>query len=218
MPTYTFTRTLEQVRAAVLRRLRIIAPGESVPGEHVEIIDEALNLRLKELHALGVLWWQVSNATTDLSLTGGTATVGTPADMLFPVTLAVRVGTDDYPVDIVGHREWHAIGDKSNSGQPEKAIVEGSTLRFYPVPQQDYTAKLTYESIAADTEAATAPDVPASVMRSLITLVASDCADDFSIKEQRLVRLRTDAAIAERTIRALNSERVNTTTVAFEDF
>lgn len=218
MPTYTFTRTLEQIRLGVLRKLRVLAPGEPVPSEHVEILDEAINMRLKELHALGKLWWQISNATTDLYLTSGYALVAYPTDMLYPVTLAVRVGTDDVLLDIVGHTEWHAIPDKETSGEPARAIVEGANLRFHPVPQQAYTAKLTYQAIAADAEANTAPDVPVSMMRSLVTLVASDCADQFGVKEQRVQRLLAEAQQAERVLLSLNSERVSTTTVAFEDF
>jgi hypothetical protein len=218
MPTYAFTRTLEQIRTGVLRKLRVLAPGEPVPSEHVEIIDEALNMRLKELHAMGKLWWQISNATTDLTLSSGVATVAIPTDMLYPVTLAVRVGTEDYPVQIVSHMEWHAIQNKSQSGEPSRAIVEGSNFRFHPVPQQAYTGKLTYQAIAADVEANTAPDVPVSMMRSLVTLVASDCADAFGVKEQRIGRLLAEAQQAERVLLALNNERVDTTTVEFVDY
>ena len=72
MATYTFTRTREQMRDMIGRKLGIKESGQELDSEDAAIVLEAMDLRLKELHRLGVLWWQVSGASTSITLTGGT--------------------------------------------------------------------------------------------------------------------------------------------------
>jgi hypothetical protein len=220
MPTYTFTRTLAQMQALVLRKLRVLDAGETASADQAAIVNEAIDLRLKELHALGVLWFNVSGATTDLALTAGTATKSLAAvtDFLFPVTMKLRIGSEDRDVEIISHREYQAIADKTESGEPDKVMVSGGTAYFHPVPADDYTAKMTYQAIAADTENPNTPDVHTSMLRSFVTLVASECADDFAVPEPRVLRLLGEAKVAEKTLRTLNTERVDTTTVAPDYF
>jgi hypothetical protein len=220
MPTYSFTRTLPQMRALILRKLRVIGNSATPSGNQAAIVDEAIDLRLKELHALGVLWFNVSGATSDLTLVAGTATASLSAltDFLYPITAKLRIGSEDKPIDIISHREYQAIPDKTERGEPEKMMVSGGTAYFWPTPDDNYTVKLTYQAIAADTESPTAPDVAVSMMRSLVTMVAADLIDDFAVPEQRAQRLILEAQSAARTLRTLNSERVDSTTVEMQAF
>lgn len=218
MPTYAFTRTREQVRSLVLRKLGELAVGEPPSADSVAVVDEAMDLRLKEMHAMGTLWWRVSNATTDVSLTAGVATAAVPAAMLFPVTMYLRVGSDDNPVDIVGHREFQAIQGKSESGEPSKVIVEGSNFRFWPVPQSNYTAKLTYQAIAEDTVDGSRPDVPVGALRAFAVLVAGDLVHDYGTPEPFASRLLAERESAMRVIRAVSSQRTDTTPVTPDYF
>lgn len=218
--SYSFTRTLPQFQELVLRKLRVLGSGETASADDAAIVNEATDLRLKELHALGVLWFNVSGATTDLALTASVATKSLAAitDFLFPVSVMLRVNGEDYPVEIISHRDYQAIQNKTDTGEPEKVFFSGGVAYFWPTPDQAYTAKLTYQAIASDTSSPDTPDVSVSMLRALVTLVAADCADDFAIPEQRLVRLKMEAEVAERTIRTLNTERVDTTTVAPDYF
>lgn len=221
MPTYSFTRTLPQMRALILRKLRYLDPGETPSGSDAAIVDEAIDLRLKELHALGTLWFNVAGAASDLSLIAGTATVSLAAvtDFLFPVSVSLRVGTEDKPVGIISHREYQVIREKSDSGEPEKVyFAPDGTAHFWPTPNTDYTAKLTYQAIAADTENPNAPDVSVPMMRSLVTLVAADLVDDFGVPEQLAQRLIVQAKEAERTLRTLNAERVDSAPVEIQAY
>lgn len=219
MPTYTFNRTREQARDLILRKLGVLGIGAIPSAEDTEVVYEAMDLRLKELHAMGVLWWQVASATVDLAIVSGaaTATVAT-ADFLYPISIAVRSGTEDHELQMVGHRTYHATVDKGQTGEPEYAYFNGSTVRFYPTPDTNYTAKLTYQAIAADTEANTAPDVRAEAMRAFVALVASDLVDDFSIPEPKAQRLAIGAVGALRTMRMLNRERVDSLPVEVDYF
>lgn len=220
MPTYAFTRTREQMRDMIARKLGIKEAGQTMGGEDAAIIYEAMDLRLKELHSLGILWWQVSAASTSVSLVSGTATATiSPTDYLFPVSLMLTVATDEQPIEIIGHAAYMAIPDKTSQGDPVQAYISGSTIRLWPVPQQNYTAKLTYQAIAADVENGVAPDVPVSMMRAFSDVVAGDLVEDWpDIDPIKAARLMSKGAIAIRQIRALNSERVQSTTVETEYF
>lgn len=218
MPTYSFTRNREEFANLVLRKLGVIGAGETASADDVSLVHEALDLRLKEFHALNKLWFKVSGALTDVALVAGTSTLSAAADVLYPVSLAIRVSGEDMPVEIIGHEEFQAIPNKEDTGTPEKVLFSGGVYRFWPVPDANYTGKLTYQQIAADSTAATAPDVQVSMMRSLRNLVAFDLADDFGVSDSTFGRLKAQADIAERTIRALNQQRVDNTTVEAEYF
>lgn len=215
MPTYAFTRSREQLATKVLRKLGVVDAVESGSPEDIALVVEAMDLRLKELHALGVLWWQVAAAATDVAITSGNpAATISATDFLFPVTVHVRVGTEDVPVEIIDHRAYQAIPNKADQGEPAKVYISGSACKFWPTPDANYTAKLTYEAIAADTEASTAPDVRVESLRSLSTLLAGDLVEEFNVPEPKASRLIARAAGALETIRSLNSQRVDTSTVA----
>lgn len=217
MPTYTFTLNREEFAGKVLQKLGVVGPSETVVGDDLAVVSDAMDLRLKELHALGVLWWQVSGAATSVSLSAGvvTATIS-PTDYLFPVSLSLVVGTDEYPIEIIGHREYMAIQGKAESGEPEKAFISGSTIRLWPVPQSNYTAKLTYKAIAADMETGVAPDIRVESMRAFIDVVAGDLVDDYETPEPKASRLLAKQGEGLRIIRALNQQRVDSVTVTPE--
>lgn len=214
----TFTRTREQFRDMVLRKLRVLGVDRTPQGEEEAIVIEALDVRLKELHRLGVLWWKVSSTLTDVTLTANVATANAPSDILFPVTLHIRHNDEDLPVDLIDHRRFQEIGTKSDTGIPEQAVLFGGAFRFYPVPDSSYTAKLTYQKIIDDSAASTAPDVIVSALRWLKDLVAYDCADDFRVPEPRMIRLEREAGVAERKLRALFPQRIEPQPVEAEYF
>ena len=216
----SFTRTREQLAAMVLRKFGALGAGETANSDDLTVVYEAIDLRLKEMHRLGVLWWKVSGATSDLSLTASTATVAAPADLLFPISLAIRDGDDDLPVTLIDHRAYQAIQTKTDAGTPTQAFYDSVTRNFYlyETPDSAYTAKLTYQKMADDTAASTAPDVPVSHLRWLKDLIAYDIGDDFSIEEDRMVRFEREAEKAERRIRALTAPRTDPQPVEMTSF
>jgi hypothetical protein len=219
MPTYSFSRTREQVRDMVLRKLGVLAAGESPSAEDSTIVYEAMDLRLKEMHANGTLWYRVSGAESDIALSVGNAAVSAASDVLYPVSMSIRVNGEDKPLHIIGHSQYRGIPRKSESGEPEAVFFSGGTFRFWPVPQQDYVGKVTYERVAADTQANTSPDIETSMLRALRNILVYDLADDFQEQnESKILRWKAEAEEARRTIAALNAERVDTATVQVEYF
>jgi len=212
--SFSFTRTLEQLRDMVARKIGIKESGQTLGAEDAAILNEAIDLRLKELHRLGVLWFNVAGASTAITLTAGQATAAIAAtDYLFPVSLMLTVGLDQQPVEIISHSAYQAITDKATKGEPTVAYFSGATMRLHPAPNLAYVAHLTYQAIATDTATGAAPDVPVEMMRAFAVLVAGDLVDDFDLRPDRAARLLTQAGPAMQTIRALNAQRVDTTPV-----
>lgn len=220
MPTYTFTRTREKLRDMILRKLGLQDPGETPDAETAEVVYEAISIRLRELHRLGIMWYQVAPAATSLSTVGGTATVSlsTVTDFLFPVSVSLVVGTEDKPLDLIDHRQYQAIPTKTEAGEPEKAFVAGGSIYLWPVPEANGTLKVTYQAISADQEPATAADMPLEFTRSFAILCASDLLTDFSVPAQTAQIIIGQVPGAEKTIKALSAQRSDSSAVVTDYF
>ena len=219
MPTYAWTLTRANLIASILRKLGVLGAGDTVQPEDSVVVAEALDARLKEMHALGVGWWNVSGAQTSITLVSGTATATIGAsDYLMPITMMLDVGTVQEPIEFISHRDYQAITNKTQQGEPEKVFIDGTTCRFWPVPNANGTAKLTYQSTAADTENGAAADVPVSMIRSLTRVIAADLVDEYNPPPERAARLLAGLPDALRTLKMLKREPVDAATVAPEWF
>ena len=98
----TFTRTREEVAALVLRKLGILASGGTAAANDLTVVYEAIDLRLKEMHALGTFWRKVSPTASTFTITAATASAAHGlTDLLFPVSLHVTVNSVDEPITII---------------------------------------------------------------------------------------------------------------------
>ena len=214
MATYAWTLTRENLAARTLRKLGVIGGAESPAPEDSATVNEAIDARLKELHTLGVLWWQVSGAQTTVTLVGGTVTASiSPTDYLLPLSMMLVVGSEQQPIRIIGHQQYQAIPDKATTGEPEVVFIDGATCRFWPVPNANGSAKLTYQAIAADTEHGVAVDVPAAMLRALSDVVVADLVDEYEPPPQKAARLLQRLPQALRTLRMLKREVTDTAPV-----
>jgi hypothetical protein len=217
--TTSFTRTRQQIAQRVLGKVIKIGATTAASAD-ADTVYEAIDLRLKEMHKLGIFWRKVTSVPVTFSLSGSVATASAGAgDILFPLKMTFTNGSEDDPIEIIGAREYAAIADKTRSGPPEKAHWKGgSEFIFYPVPTSDGTGKLLYEKLADDTTHGSAVDVDVSMIRPLMDLVKYDIADDFGIDEQTQLRWMREAEKAERDIRKLGAPRVDFLPVAVDDF
>lgn len=212
--TITFTRTREQIARLALRKLGVMANTDV--SADMDLCYEATDLRIKEMHALGIFWRKVPPRPISFSLTASVGSASATADILFPIKMTVLDGSDDMPVAIISTREYAAIRNKSESGVPQKCVYDGGVqFVFWPVPAVATTAKLVYEQIANDTAAATAPDVDVAMMRSLKDMVAYDLATTFGKRAQEFEK---DSLLAERRIRNLSAQRVDISTVPVDGY
>src|SRR3990167_9278818 len=215
----SFTRTRLQIAQRVIGKVSKIG-ATSVSRADADTVYEALDLRLKEMHKMGIFWRKVTSVPVTFSLSSSMATASAGAgDILFPMKVTFTNGDNDDPVYLVNASEYAAIEDKTRIGDPEKVLWKGgSEFIFYPVPGSDGTAKLLYEKIADDTSTGAAVDVDVSMIRPLMDIVKYDVADDFGIDEGTQQRWRVECEKAERDIRKLGAPRVDYATVAVDDF
>ena len=215
----SFTLTREAMAASILRKLGVIASGESASVNDLAIIYEAMDLRLKELHVLGLFWRKLTTTEATFTITANTAVAATGlTDILFPVSMHVTINNNDTDIKIIDPISYSTIELKTQQGEPLYAMRRDNSFVFWPVPTANRTAKLTYEKIIDDTQVSTAPDVEVSMMKSLITLVSSDLADSFGIDERKIIRLLKEAEMAERKIRNLSAPRVDLLPVQLDNF
>jgi hypothetical protein len=214
-----FTRTREQLCTMILAKLSAIAAGETASAEDVAVVYEAIDLRLKELHRMGIFWRKVDKVPLSFTIPANTVSASATADILFPISMKVTVNSQDDPVTIIGIKEWASIADKTYQGDPVKCLWKGgSEFLFWPIPTTSRTAKLTYEKIVDDTAANTAPDVEVSMLRWLKDIIAYDLGDEFGVPEAKMRRWLPEAERAERNIRRLGVQRTDYTTVTVDDF
>lgn len=218
--TTSFTRTREQLRTLVLGKLGVYSVGETISSDDSDLVYEAIDLRLKEMHRLGIFWRKVTSVPVTCSLSASIATASAGAgEILFPIRLTYTNGSEDEPIRLVGKDEYADIPDKTRGGNPEIAMWKGgSEFIFYPVPTANGTAKILYEKIADDTAASTAPDVEVSMMRWLKDIIAYDLGDHYGLSDAKMQRLEREAKIAEVNIRRLAVERVDYNPVAVDDW
>lgn len=216
---FAFNRTREQLSRLVLRKLGVMGSSQTDVSADMEIVYEAADLRLKEMHANGILWRNVVTRPFSFSVTANTASASATADVLFPIKMMIVDGSLDEPVEIISRREYAAIPDKAETGLPVKVVHDGGAqFVFWPVPTASTNAKMLYEAIADDTSAGSSLDLDVAMLRSLANILAYDCADHFGINEQKMARLQRDAMIGERRIRALNAEHVDITDVVVDGY
>lgn len=217
--TYSFTRTREQIGSMVLRKLRRLGAAQTPSSGDLEIVYEAVDLRLKEMHRLGIFWRNVSSVPLSFTVTAAVNSASATADIAFPIALTIRDGSADEPVQIISKLAYAKIENKADTGLPTQALWNGgATFTFYPVALTTTTARLTYQSIADDTAASTAPDVDVAMMRWLKDIIAYDLGDEFGVPEARMNRWQKESIRAEINIRKLGVERVDYTEVAVDDF
>jgi hypothetical protein len=217
--TTSFNRTRTQIAQRVLGKVLKIGAVTAASSD-ADTVYEALDLRLKEIHKLGIFWRKVTSVPVTFSLSASVASASAGAgDILFPIRVTWSNGSNDDPVKIIGKDEYAKIRDKTTTGLPEKVLWKGGTeFLFWPVPAFDGTAKLLYEQIADDTSAGAVIDADVAMIRPMMDLVKYDVADDFGIPEGTIQRWALEAKKAELDIRKLSVQRVNYTPVAVDDW
>lgn len=216
----SFTRTRTQIVNRVLQKVGALAAGASANTADNDLVAEAVDLRLKEIHKLGIFWRKVTTTPSTFSLSSSIVSASAGAgDILFPLKVTFTNGSIDEPVQIIGPREYAAIEDKGRIGTPEKAIWRGGTeFWFYPVPGADGTAKLLYERIIDDSSAVSALDIDVAMIRPMMDLVKYDVAYEFGLADTKIALWLKEAEKAERDIRKLSVPRIDYDTVLVDDY
>jgi hypothetical protein len=114
----SYTRTREQIARAVLGKLGILAAGDTGLSVDTDLVYEALDLRLKEFHRLGIYWRKVDPLPISFTLSAGVNSASATSDILFPVALSAVNNSSDDPVEIIGKIQYTKIENKEEQGVP----------------------------------------------------------------------------------------------------
>ena len=218
---YTFNRTRTQLATLVRGKLGVVGAGGTATTADADVVYEAIDLRLKEIHRLGIFWRKVDRVPLSFSVLNGINSASATGDILFPISLTVSDGSKDEPVDLIGAREYARIEDKNLAGFPTKALWKGSAeFFFHPVPNMSATAtaKLIYEHYIEDTSAGATMDIDVAMLRHLANIVAFDVGDFFGVDDKKMDRWSRECKEAEINIRRLAVERKDYSTVAVDDW
>lgn len=217
--TYSFSRTRTQVAQMVLKKLGVIGGTQTAATADADDVYEAADLRLKELHRLGIVWRYVPEEPLSFAVSAGVNSASATADIQFPIAMFIADGSRDEPVDIINVRKYAAITDKAETGLPVKAVwMGGANFTLWPVPTATTTAKLVYEQHAQDSSAGAAFDIDTSMVRWLRDIICYDIGDNYGKDNQTMMRFKAECEQAERNIRKLNAQRVDYAPVAVDEF
>ena len=187
---------------------KVTQAGSNVVSADYESVYEAIDLRLKEMHRLGIFWRKVDYLPHVFTVTAAVNSASASVEILFPISLHIRDGSADEPVHLISRTEYAAIEDKSETGLPNKALWLGSaTFVWHPVPTATTTARLMFERVTDDSSSGAAFDIDVSMIRWMRDIAAYDIGDYFGIPENKMQRWERESMRAERYIRALNAPR-----------
>ena len=146
---YSYQLTRNQIIESALRKLGVLAEGQTPSTQNYSDGAMALNTVVAQLKAIGMPLWARSEYTftpTTNSYTIGTGmTLNTP----FPVKMLQAFRTDNgakIPLEIVAREDFNILPTSSN-GSPIKinyqSFVNYGTISLWPTPTSTNTATIT---------------------------------------------------------------------------
>jgi len=193
--------TLGELLTSSLRAIGVKNPGVTLTAEEVNDAKEILNLMLDTWSAEGL---PVYAATIEgLTLTAGAASYTIGATAVAPNFITARPtqilnafvrdsGGTDYPVEIIGSKQYQGISTKTTSGRPYFLHYVGTaplgTIYLYPVPDAAETLYLDSLKPLVDLDDLTATIVlPPGYNAALKSCLAVALAPEYGRDPSQLV-------------------------------
>ena len=167
---YSYQLTRNQIIESALRKLGVLAEGQTPSTQNYSDGTMALNTVISQLRAVGMPLWARSEYT--FTPTTNTYTIGTGMTLStpFPVKLLQAFRTDmgaKIPLEIVAREDFNILPTSSN-GSPIKInyqpFVNYGTISLWPTPTSTNTATITlvyqrpYQYFTASTETMDFPE------------------------------------------------------------
>ena len=168
--TYSYQLTRNEIIQSALRKLGVLAEGQTPSAQNYADGMMALNTVISQLRAVGMPLWARSEYT--FTPTTNTYTIGTGMTLAtpFPVKLLQAFRTESgakIPLEIVAREDFNILPTSSN-GSPIKinyqSFVNYGTISLWPTPTSTNTATITlvyqrpYQYFTASTETADFPE------------------------------------------------------------
>lgn len=156
---YTLTR--DQLCTAAIKKLGVIAKGQSPDTSDLDEAALNLNLVLGNLRTKGLFLWK--RVEYEYSLTAGTSLynigVGQTLNTPYPLKMLSAYSTDlnknqVIPIDIIGENEYNILPANASSGMPLKLTyqpkLQMGVVRVWPKPDasvvSNYRVTLVYQA------------------------------------------------------------------------
>lgn len=168
--SYSYQLTRNQLIESALRKLGVLAEGQTPSTQNYADGSMALNTVISQLRAVGMPLWARSEYT--FTPTTNTYTIGTGMTLStpFPVKLLQAFRTETgakIPLEIVAREDFNILPTSSN-GSPIKInyqpFVNYGTISLWPTPASTNTATVTlvyqrpYQYFTTSTETADFPE------------------------------------------------------------
>lgn len=208
---YTYNR--DQIITAALRKLGVVAQGESPSATQISEAAEALNLMVKAFVTDGMPLWKISEHNLTLVASTASYTIGS---RLLKVVQSYRT-TDsvDTPLRIITRDEYNRLGNKISTGYPVSIYHDprrtDSIVTVWPVPDStvasNTTVKLTYAAPYEDFDASTDdPDFPQEWFEALVYGLADRLAPEYSIPLADRKMIKDEAKMCKAVAESFGTE------------
>jgi len=147
--TYTNQLTRDQILTAALRKLGVLAEGQSPSASNLSDGQISLNAAIGQLRGLGMPLWARSEYTFTPVTNVYTIGTGMTLDTVFPVRLLQAFRTESnakIPMELVARQDYNILPTTSG-GSPLKVnyqpYVNYGTVSIWPTPAATNTATVT---------------------------------------------------------------------------
>lgn len=187
----TWTLTRERIADKALEKCQALASGGTPDAADRALALEALDSILKELPWHGYSWPKTVSGQAALTFTAATQTVSLPADYYGNAIITyLDASLNEIGLPLVALLEWNRIVRKTDTAAyPIYGFLDNfNVLWLWPIQTANVTAKISYQKVIDDTAASTSPNLSSAWIRGLVTGVAAEIGDEFSVQAQKIDR------------------------------
>jgi len=208
---YSYNR--DQIITAALRKLGVVAQGETPSNDQISEASEALNLMIKTFTVIGMPLWKIGEYSLTLVDAQATYSIAT---RLNKVVQAYRTdGIVDVPLRVITRDEYNRLGNKGSTGIPISIYhdprLASSEVTVYPVPDattaSTITIKMTYAGVFEDFDASTDdPDFPQEWYEALVYGLADRLAPEYGVHPEERQLIKQEARMYREEAESFGSE------------
>ena len=219
--TTTYSVNRDQVITAALRKIGVVAQGETATTDQITEGAFALNLLVKAWEADGMPLWALR--TTAIPLTAGKTSysIGTDIsnDIVTDKPLKViqawnrdPISKVDIPMRIITKQEYAILGNKTTSGKPIQLYYEPQrdqgVVYLFPTPASSDVSSsviyITYQRPFEDFNASSdTPDFPQEWYEAVVYGLATRLASEYGLP------------VDQRTLLSREADAIKTTALSF---
>jgi len=209
--TTTFSVTRDELIKGALRKIGVVAQGETPTATQITEAAFALNLLVKAWEADGMPLWALRTTPVPVVANKTTYTLGTAVtndvvtDKPLKVTQAWNrsTGNIDIPMRLLTKQEYNILGNKQTTGKPIQLYFEpllnNSAISLFPIPSAaevgQSTIYIVYQRPFEDFNSATdVPDFPQEWYDAVLYGLAVRLAPEYGVPLDQRQLLGREAA------------------------